>query len=156
MSRTAIQEKVYMSSSATQSQFDIIKETTDALSKVRLNPDIFLTSEEAARELISEIKNGRKYTALVGPNGPQVRALAISVAEWLGPSAWYHVGKQLVQFPDGAGMRLFTFQNDLQLRGHNFELAWVHAPHLWNSDGWDLLMFCMRLGENPRVIVSAQ
>lgn len=64
--------------------------------------------------------------------------------------------KRLLKWPNGAVASLFGAENADQLRGPQFDGAWVdelakfrRAPEVWNQ-----LQLCMRLGKNPRTIVT--
>lgn len=64
--------------------------------------------------------------------------------------------KRLIKWPNGAVASLFGAENADQLRGPQFDGAWVdelakfrRAPEVWSQ-----LQLCMRLGKNPRTIVT--
>lgn len=64
--------------------------------------------------------------------------------------------KRLIEWPNGAIASLFGAENVDQLRGPQFDGAWVdelakfrRAPDLWSQ-----LQLCMRLGKNPRTIIT--
>ncbi len=64
--------------------------------------------------------------------------------------------KRLLKWPNGAVASLFGAENADQLRGPQFDGAWVdelakfrRAPEVWQQ-----LQLCMRLGKNPRTIVT--
>lgn len=63
--------------------------------------------------------------------------------------------KQLL-WPSGAIAQMFTSTAYNQLRGPQFDSAWVDELAKFDEPQktWDQLMFSLRLGENPRVIVT--
>lgn len=64
--------------------------------------------------------------------------------------------KRLLRWSNGAVASLFGAENVDQLRGPQFDGAWVDelAKFRRANDVWNQLQLCMRLGENPRSIVT--
>jgi phage terminase large subunit-like protein len=63
--------------------------------------------------------------------------------------------KQLI-WPNGAEAMLVSAANPEALRGPQFDCAWADELAKWTKcrDAWDMLQFCLRLGERPRQIVT--
>lgn len=59
-------------------------------------------------------------------------------------------------WPNGAVATLFGGDNFEKLRGPQFDLAWVDelAKFRRPQDLWEQLMLCLRLGQNPRCIIT--
>jgi len=59
-------------------------------------------------------------------------------------------------WPSGAEAHLFSAANPESLRGPQFDCAWSDELAKWRGGqaAWDMLQFCMRLGEDPRQIVT--
>jgi predicted phage terminase large subunit-like protein len=56
---------------------------------------------------------------------------------------------------NGAVIQGFTAEKPDRLRGPNFHRAWCDELAAWRyPESWDMLMFALRLGENPQVIVT--
>lgn len=64
--------------------------------------------------------------------------------------------KRLIQWKNGAIAQLFGAENVDQLRGPQFDGAWVDelAKFRRAEQVWQQLQLCMRLGKNPRSIVT--
>lgn len=59
-------------------------------------------------------------------------------------------------WPSGAMALLYSAANPEALRGPQFDCAWSDELAKWNRcrDTWEMLQFCLRLGERPRQIVT--
>ncbi|MEM9145792.1 MAG: terminase family protein [Pseudomonadota bacterium] len=59
-------------------------------------------------------------------------------------------------WPNGAEARLVSAANPEALRGPQFDCAWSDELAKWRRgrEAWDMLQFCLRLGEDPRQIVT--
>lgn len=61
-----------------------------------------------------------------------------------------------LDWPNGAQARLYSAANPESLRGPQFDLAWSDELAKWRKprETWDMLQFCLRLGPDPRQIVT--
>ncbi|MEL6218781.1 MAG: terminase family protein [Pseudomonadota bacterium] len=61
-----------------------------------------------------------------------------------------------VVWPNGAEAWLVSAANPEALRGPQFDCAWSDELAKWRRgrEAWDMLQFCMRLGDDPRQIVT--
>lgn len=68
---------------------------------------------------------------------------------------WLATKKQLV-WPNGAIAQVFSAHEPDSLRGPQFDAAWVDELAKWPKaeQAWDQLQFGLRLGENPRQVVT--
>ena len=68
---------------------------------------------------------------------------------------WQATRKQLV-WPNGAIAQVFSAHEPNSLRGPQFDAAWVDELAKWPKaeQAWDQLQFALRLGENPRQVVT--
>lgn len=68
----------------------------------------------------------------------------------------YEPSKRLLSWPNGAIATCFSAEAYEQLRGPQFDGAWIDelAKFREGEKVWDQLMFGLRLGQNPRVIVT--
>ncbi len=68
---------------------------------------------------------------------------------------WQATRKRLV-WPNGAVAQLYSAHEPETLRGPQFDAAWVDELAKWKKaeDAWDMLQFGLRLGENPRQVVT--
>lgn len=59
-------------------------------------------------------------------------------------------------WPNGAEARLCSAANPEALRGPQFDCAWSDELAKWRRcrEAWDMLQFCLRLGDDPRQIVT--
>lgn len=68
----------------------------------------------------------------------------------------YEPSKRRLTWPNGAVASLFSAEDYDSLRGPQFDGAWCDELCKWRyaTEAWDNLMFGLRLGDHPRVIVT--
>lgn len=68
----------------------------------------------------------------------------------------YEPSKRRLTWPNGCVATLFSAEDFDSLRGPQFDGAWCDELCKWRyaQDAWDNLMFGLRLGDHPRVIVT--
>jgi phage terminase large subunit-like protein len=68
----------------------------------------------------------------------------------------YEPSKRRVTWPNGAIATLYSADEPERLRGPQHDLAWADELAAWRylQDAWDMLMFGLRLGQRPRVLVT--
>lgn len=99
--------------------------------------------------------------ALVGQTAADVRDVMIegesgilSVSPpWFEPK--YEPSKRRLTWPSGAIATAYSADEPRQLRGPQHDFAWADELASWATpEAWDQLMFGLRLGSDPRVIVT--
>lgn len=117
------------------------------------------TGAEFVREQVS---SGRaKRVALVGATAADVRDTMIEGDSGLlgvfppDQRPRYEPSKRRVTFHNGATATAYSADEPDRLRGPNHDLAWADELAAWRyPEAWDQLMFGLRLGDKPRVIVT--
>ncbi len=68
---------------------------------------------------------------------------------------WISSRRTLV-WPNGAEAQVFSASDPQALRGPQFDAAWCDELAKWKSgqQAWDMLQFALRLGEDPRAMVT--
>jgi len=67
----------------------------------------------------------------------------------------YEPSKRRLTWPNGALATLFSADEPERLRGPQHDAAWCDELASWrNPEAWDMLMFGLRLGTDPRVVVT--
>lgn len=103
-----------------------------------------------------------KRMALVGETLDQVREVMIfgesGILACSPPDrrpVWEATRKRLV-WPNGAIAQAFSAHEPEALRGPQFDAAWVDELAKWKKaeEAWDMLQFCLRLGDHPRQCVT--
>jgi phage terminase large subunit-like protein len=103
-----------------------------------------------------------RRVALVGETVDQVRDVMV-----LGDSGiiacsppdrrpeWQSTRQQLL-WPNGAVAQVFSAHDPEALRGPQFDAAWADELGKWKkgAEAWDQLQFALRLGKNPRQVVT--
>jgi phage terminase large subunit-like protein len=103
----------------------------------------------------------RRRVALVAPTAADARdvmvegesgILAIS-PEWDRPH--YEPSKRRLTWPKGAIATTYSADEPERLRGPQHDAAWCDEIASWRyPEAWDMLMFGLRLGDDPRVVVT--
>ncbi len=117
---------------------------------------------ELAREMV-ETGQARRI-AVISPTASDARDVAVEgqsglvnvCPPWARPL--YESTKRRVTWPNGAQASLFSAEEPERLRGPQFDFAWVDeiAGYDINTQQmtFDMLQFCLRLGTNPRCVVT--
>lgn len=68
----------------------------------------------------------------------------------------YEPSKARLTWPNGAEATMYNATEPDQLRGPQFDLAWLDELAKWDKaqETYDMLQFCLRLGDDPRQIVT--
>ena len=67
----------------------------------------------------------------------------------------FEPSKRQLTWPNGAISTLFSADEPDRLRGPQFDAAWCDELAAWRYPAaWDMLMMGLRLGQNPRVVVT--
>jgi len=68
----------------------------------------------------------------------------------------FHVSRRHLIWPNGAEAHLFSASDPESLRGPQFDAAWCDELAKWKrtQKAWDMLQFGLRLGANPRTVVT--
>ena len=68
----------------------------------------------------------------------------------------WEAGRKRLIWPNGAVAQVFSAHEPESLRGPQFDAAWVDELAKWKraEDAWDMLQFALRLGKNPRQVVT--
>jgi len=108
-------------------------------------------------------KEGFSPIALVGQTKADVRDTMVEVGDsailnisppWFRPE--YESSKRRLTFPNGALAIIYSGDEPDQLRGPQHQKAWVDelSKFKYPQDTWDNLMFGLRIGEKPQVVVT--
>jgi len=109
-----------------------------------------------------QVNAGRNRGALVGPTAGDVRDVMIEGESGLlsvfpkHQRPVYEPSKRRVTFHTGAIATCYTADEPERLRGPQHEYGWADELCAWRymKDAWDQLKFGMRLGDDPRIVVT--
>ena len=115
---------------------------------------------EAVRAAVRSGRYGR--LALVAPTAADARDVMVEGESGIlavHPDAerpTYEPSKRRLTWPNGAVGTLFSAEEPERLRGPQHDLAWCDELAAWARlvDTWDMLQFGLRLGQDPRAIVT--
>lgn len=68
----------------------------------------------------------------------------------------WHATRRMLEWPNGAVAQLFSAHEPEALRGPQFDGAWADELAKWKrgEEAWDMLQFGLRLGADPRSVVT--
>lgn len=114
-----------------------------------------------AEWVIDRIDDGHERIALIGPTAADVRDVMVEGESGLlavAPSdleAHYEPSKRRVTFASGAICTTYSADEPDRLRGPQHDAAWADELAAWRyPEAWDQLQFGLRLGDDPRTIVT--
>ena len=100
--------------------------------------------------------------ALVAPTAADTRDVMVEgvagilmiAPNWARPN--FEPSKRRLTWPNGAVATTFSSEEADRLRGPQFDAAWCDELAAWNEpqQTWDMLQFGLRLGSNPRCLVT--
>ena len=107
------------------------------------------------------IHHGRRRIALVAPTAADARDVMVEGESGLlaiGPPQQrpqYEPTKRRLTWPNGAIATTYSADEPERLRGPQHDAAWCDEIASWRyPEAWDMLMFGLRLGPDPRVVVT--
>lgn len=118
------------------------------------------TGAETVKKLV--LSNQYKRICLLGETYDQVRSIMIEGESGLlnvhknNERPKYKQGRRELVWENGAIATCYSAENYEALRGPQFDLAWIDELAKFDNDEkvWDQLMFCLRLGNAPKVIIT--
>ena len=121
-------------------------------------PHSFVADDDAAggQQLLYHAKAERK----VGPTRPTRNVMVEGASGILaispGPERpLYEPSKRRLTWPNGAVATTYSADEPERLRGPQHEAGWCNELAAWRyPEAWDMLMFGMRLGADPRTVVT--
>jgi phage terminase large subunit-like protein len=117
------------------------------------------TGAELVRTRVEE--RTAQHIALVAPTAADGRDVMIEGESGLltiGPPSkrpLYEPSKRRLTWPDGAIATIYSADEPERLRGPQHDFAWCDELAAWRyPQAWDMLMFGLRLGMDPRAVVT--
>ena len=100
--------------------------------------------------------------AIIGPTFDEARLVMIEGKSGLlgihedDERPVYEPSKRLLTWPNGSIAQVFSADDPEGLRGPQFDAAWCDELAKWKHDDavWNMLAFALRLGANPRVVIT--
>jgi predicted phage terminase large subunit-like protein len=108
-----------------------------------------------------QVAAGKRRIALVAPTAADARDVMVEgesgilscCPPWDRPI--YEPSKRRVLWKNGAMATTYSADEPDRLRGPQHDAAWTDELAAWKySESWDMLMFGLRLGDNPQVVVT--
>ncbi|WP_413717146.1 DNA-packaging protein [Silicimonas sp. MF1-12-2] len=99
--------------------------------------------------LVAETYDQARDIMVFGESGIIACSPPDRVPQWV-------AGERKLVWPNGAEARVYSANDFEALRGPQFDGAWADELAKWPraEEAWDMLQFALRLGENPRQVVT--
>lgn len=115
-----------------------------------------------AEDVLQAVRDGYKWIALVAPTAADARDVMVEGQSGILACASeierpiYEPSKRRLTFPNGAIAHTYSADEPERLRGPQHDYAWCDEVGAWRyaTEAWDMLMFGLRLGQNPRCVVT--
>ncbi len=121
----------------------------------------FGKTRSGAEAVRAAVAAGRKRIALVAPTAADVRDVMVEGESGIlsiglpSERPRYEPSKRRLTWPDGAVATTYSADEPERLRGPQHDFAWCDEIASWRyPEAWDMLMFGLRLGADPRVVVT--
>jgi phage terminase large subunit-like protein len=109
----------------------------------------------------AQVAAGRRRIALVAPTAADARDVIVegesgilAVSPPLDRPV-YEPSKRRITWPNGAIATTYSADEPERLRGPQHDCAWCDELGAWRyPEAWDMLMFGLRLGDDPRIMVT--
>jgi len=112
-------------------------------------------------EWVRHMKDSVGRIALIGPTAADVRDVMVDGDSGIIPISppWdkpeYQPSKRRVVWQNGSVAYMYSADEPERLRGPQHGAAWCDEAGSWRyPDTWDMMMFGLRLGKNPKVAVT--
>ena len=115
----------------------------------------------SAKTVRAQVALGRRRIALVAPTAADARDVIVEGESGIlavSPPVdrpHYEPSKRRLTWPNGAIATTYSADEPERLRGPQHDAAWCDELGAWRyPEAWDMLMFGLRLGTDPRVMVT--
>ena len=109
----------------------------------------------------AQVANGCKRVAIVGRTAADVRDTMVEGESGIlaccpeGTAPPYEPPKRRLTWPNGAIATTYSADEPKNLRGPQHDAAWADELATWrDTEAWDNLLLGLRLGDNPKVVVT--
>lgn len=113
-------------------------------------------TETGARWVKEQVEAGAKSIALVAETQKDLEEVMVARLQKICPEITVRFKPVRVSWPNGAQALGYNGTEPNQLRGPEFDTAWVDelAKYRYARETWDMLQFGMRVGDHPRTLVT--
>lgn len=122
----------------------------------------FGKTRTGAEWVLQRVRDGARRIALVAPTAADTRDTMVEgpagILRCAHPTErpLYEPSKRRLTWPNGAVATTFSAEEPERLRGPQHDTAWCDELCAWrySQETWDQLMFGLRQGDDPRVVVT--
>jgi len=123
----------------------------------------FGKTRTAAEWVLEMVRSGAsRRIALLGPTAADTRDVMVEGESGIlacsrdSERPLYEPSKRRLTWPNGAVATTYSADEPERLRGPQHDLLWGDEPASWRRgvDAWDMAMFGLRLGNDPRALVT--
>lgn len=122
----------------------------------------FGKTRAGAEWIREQVEAGRRRLALIGPTAADVRDVMIEGESGilavcpLDAMPVYQASRRRLKWPSGAMAFVYSAEEPERLRGPQHDGAWADELAAWKKpqEAWDQLQFGLRLGPDPRCVIT--
>jgi phage terminase large subunit-like protein len=115
-----------------------------------------------AEWILEQVREGKaKRIALIAPTAADTRDVMVEGESGIlsvardGERPLYEPSKRRLTWPNGAVATTYSADEPERLRGPQHDCLWGDEPASWRRpETWDMAMFGLRLGDDPRALVT--
>lgn len=113
-------------------------------------------TETGARWIKEQVEAGAMSIALVAETQKDLEEVMVARLQKICPDIKVRFKPVRISWPNGAQAMGYNGTEPNQLRGPEFDTAWVDelAKYRYARETWDMLQFGMRRGDHPRTLVT--
>jgi len=122
----------------------------------------FGKTRTGAEYIRARVEAGCRHVALIAPTAADCRDVMVRGESGLlsiyppGEGPIYQPSNRRLTWPNGAEALLFSADEPERLRGPQHDTVWADEVGAWRypDDAWNMMLFGLRLGDDPRVVIT--
>ncbi len=122
----------------------------------------FGKTRTGAEYIRARVKAGCRHISLIAPTAADCRDIMVRGESGLlsiyppSEAPIYQPSNRRLTWPNGAEALLFTADEPERLRGAQHDTVWADEVGAWRyaDDAWSMMLFGLRLGDDPRVVIT--
>lgn len=122
----------------------------------------FGKTRTGAEYIRSRVDAGSRHISLIAPTAADCRDIMVRGESGLlsiyppSEAPIYQPSNRRLTWPNGAEALMFSADEPERLRGPQHDTVWADEVGAWRypDDAWSMMMFGLRLGDDPRVVIT--
>jgi predicted phage terminase large subunit-like protein len=122
----------------------------------------FGKTRTGAEYIRARVEAGYRHISLIAPTAADCRDIMVRGESGLlsiyppSEAPIYQLSNRRVTWPNGAEALMFSADEPERLRGPQHDTVWADEVGAWRypDDAWSMMLFGLRLGDDPRVVIT--